>query len=434
MKNSKQKYPGNKVYFVGALGKGKYKVCSQSKYSPRYVGLKFGTIKEAEDHIKNIKKGESTENKTKKVMKKQTITKGYKVTNSEMKCRDYQFKLGKKYEETGTLSICNNGFHFCQEANDCFNYYDFDPKNRVFEIEAYGEVSTNGDKSCCLKIKLIREIPWEEVLRIVNTGKENTGRGNSGYRNSGDRNSGDSNSGDSNSGDSNSGDRNSGNWNSGDSNSGDRNSGNWNSGDRNSGYRNSGYRNSGDSNSGYRNSGNWNSGDRNSGYRNSGYRNSGYRNSGDSNSGDSNSGYSNSGDSNSGDSNSGNWNSGDRNSGDSNSGYRNSGAFCTDSNPVLYLFNKPSTISVREWERSKAVELMNSIDPTVWIPWSMMSEDEKKSNPKYEASEGYCKSIPIKDAWRNAWDNWNDETKRVFTSLENFDTKIFEEITGIKLY
>jgi hypothetical protein len=296
-------------------------------------------------------------------MKKQTITKGYKVTNSEMKCRDYQFKLDKKYTENGTLSICNNGFHFCQEANDCFNYYDFKPQNRVFEVEAYGEIQSNDDKSCCLSIKLIREIPWEEVLRLVNTGKENTGRGNSG----------DSNSGDSNSGYRNSGDRNSGNWNSGDS----------NSGDSNSGYRNSGYSNSGDRNSGNRNSGN--------------------------------------------------WNSGNRNSGDSNSGYRNSGAFCTDSNPVLYLFNKPSKLSVREWEESKAVQLMNSIDPTIWIPWSVMSEEDRKSNPKYEASEGYCKSIPIKDAWKNAWGNWDDATRNIFLKLPNFDAKIFEEITGIKI-
>jgi hypothetical protein len=356
-------------------------------------------------------------------MKKQTITKGYKVTNSEMKCRDYQFKLDKKYTENGTLSICNNGFHFCQEANDCFNYYDFKPQNRVFEVEAYGEIQSNDDKSCCLSIKLIREIPWEEVLRLVNTGKENTGRGNSGdsnsgdsnsgYRNSGDRNSGNWNSGNSNSGYRNSGDRNSGNWNSGDSNSGDSNSGYSNSGDSNSGDSNSGYRNSGD-----RNSGNWNSGDSNSGDSNSGYRNSGYSNSGDRNSGNRNSG---------------NWNSGNRNSGDSNSGYRNSGAFCTDSNPVLYLFNKPSKLSVREWEESKAVQLMNSIDPTIWIPWSVMSEEDRKSNPKYEASEGYCKSIPIKDAWKNAWGNWDDATRNIFLKLPNFDAKIFEEITGIKI-
>ena len=196
---------------------------------------------------------------------------------------------------------------------------------------------------------------------------------------------------------------------------------------------NEGVNNSGYSNSGYSNSGNWNSGYSNSGDSNSGNWNSGDRNSGDSNSGDRNSGDSNSGDSNSGDSNSGNWNSGDRNSGDSNSGYRNSGAFCINLDPILFLFDKPSKMTVKEWEQHPACSLMYSIDTTIWVPWSIMSEEEKKANPKYEASEGYTKPIPIKEAWKNFWHNLTKENKKLFTSLENFDSKIFKEITGIKI-
>jgi hypothetical protein len=248
---------------------------------------------------------------------------------------------------------------------------------------------------------------------IANTGKENTGFANSGYSNSGDRNSGYSNSG-------------------------NRNSGYRNSGDRNSGYSNSGYSNSGDRNSGYRNSGdsnsgNWNSGYRNSGDSNSGNWNSGNRNSGDSNSGNSNSGYRNSGDSNSGDSNSGNWNSGYRNSGDSNSGYRNSGAFCTDPDPVLYLFNKPTKMTVKEWESHEAVRLMNSLDPTIWVPDHAMTDKEKEEHPRWETTEGYLKTITMKEAWANMWHNLTDKNKKVFTKLPNFDATIFEQITGIKI-
>jgi Pentapeptide repeats (8 copies) len=233
---------------------------------------------------------------------------------------------------------------------------------------------------------------------IANSGKENTG-----FVNSGNRNSGDSNSGYRNSGDRNSGNWNSGNWNSGDSNSGYRNSGDWNSGNWNSGNWNSGNRNSGDSNSGYRNSGNWNSGNRNSGYRNSGNWNSG------------------------------NWNSGDRNSGDSNSGYRNSGAFCTDSNPELILFNKPSGIKVKDWENYEACNIMYGIDTTLWVPMSVMSDAEKLAHPKYETTEGYLKTIPIKEAWQNMWHNLDDSKKELFYALPNFSAEIFEEITSIKV-
>ena len=163
--------------------------------------------------------------------------KGYKVFNPDWTCRGFQYEIGKKYEMEETPVICEKGFHFCEKAADCFEYYGFDSNNKVAEIEAYGELDfeKDGDKHCTNKIKIIRELNWHEVLDLVNTGKNCTGLCNSGSRNSGSRNSGDWNSGDWNSGDCNSGSRNSG-----DCNSGSRNSGNCNSGDCNSGDWNSG--------------------------------------------------------------------------------------------------------------------------------------------------------------------------------------------------
>lgn len=80
------------------------------------------------------------------------------------------------------------GMHFCQTAADCFNYYSFNSENKVAEVIAYGEVRTEGDKSCTDKLEIVREIPWDEVLRIVNLGKNCTGRCNTGNRNTGDCN------------------------------------------------------------------------------------------------------------------------------------------------------------------------------------------------------------------------------------------------------
>ena len=78
--------------------------------------------------------------------------------------------------------------HFCQTAADCFNYYSFNSENKVAEVIAYGDVRTDGDKSCTDKLEIVREIPWDEVLRIVNIGKNCTGRCNTGNRNTGDWN------------------------------------------------------------------------------------------------------------------------------------------------------------------------------------------------------------------------------------------------------
>ena len=168
--------------------------------------------------------------------------KGYKVFNSDWTCRGFQFEVGKVFEEDVTPVCCDKGFHFCTKASDCFSYYDFDPNNKVAEVEALGEIDSNDeDSKCCTnKIKIVREINWQEVLELVNLGKACTGLCNSGDWNSGDYNSGNRNSGNRNSGDYNSGNRNSGDYNSGDWNSGDYNSGDWNSGNRNSGDWNSG--------------------------------------------------------------------------------------------------------------------------------------------------------------------------------------------------
>ncbi len=179
--------------------------------------------------------------------------KGYKVFGPGWICdpagTPFQYAVGETYEMEEVPIVCERGFHFCERAVDCFNYYGFDPKNKVAEIEALGDIDSDGSKSCTNKIHIIREIPWQEILDLVNTGNGCTGMGNSGDRNSGNWNSGNRNSGDQNSGNWNSGNRNSGDQNSGNRNSGDRNSGNWNSGDQNSGNWNSGNRNSGDWNS-----------------------------------------------------------------------------------------------------------------------------------------------------------------------------------------
>ena len=168
-----------------------------------------------------------------------------KGMDKDMRCRGFQFKIGKKYkiENNGEeLELCSDTvFHYCKSLQQVHKYYSCNDKtNRYFEIEVLGEEITDGEKCGSNHIRILREITGEELNNL-----KGLNNGNTGLFNSGDWNSGNGNSG---------------NWNSGNRNSGNRNSGDWNSGDWNSGYRNSGGWNSGDNNSGYRNSGDWNSG------------------------------------------------------------------------------------------------------------------------------------------------------------------------------
>ena len=170
----------------------------------------------------------------------QNVVHGFKVFRPDWTCdptgyNPKQYTCPGKFEEEGELDVCGHGMHFCQTAADCFNYYSFNSENKVAEVIAYGEVRTEGDKSCTDKLEIVREIPWDEVLRIVNLGKNCTGRCNTGNRNTGDWNTGNRNTGNRNTGN-----RNTGDWNTGDWNTGDWNTGNWNTGDWNTGNRNTG--------------------------------------------------------------------------------------------------------------------------------------------------------------------------------------------------
>lgn len=181
-------------------------------------------------------------------------------------------------------------------------------------------------------------------------------------------------------------------------------------------------------NTGLFNSGSWNSGDYNSGNYNSGRYNSGSWNSGHCNSGIENSGNRNSGSYNSGDNNRGNWNSGDNNSGDWNSGDFNScvnsnGVFCNEEDMNIRIFNKPSGMSLEQFRSSKYADALLSA-PFSLIGWV---EDETKT-------EGcYLKKYTYKEACANWWNKLSVDAKETIKSIPNFDEKVFENITGIKV-
>ena len=306
----------------------------------------------------------------------QNVVQGFKVFNPDWTCRGFQYEVGKTYEMSDSPICCTRGFHFCTKAADCFNYYSFNPENKVAEVVALGEVdSENDDTKCCTnKIQIVREIPWDEVLRIVNTGKDCTGLCNTGDWNTGD-------------------------WNTGD----------WNTGDCNTGNRNTGNRNTGN-----RNTGDWNTGNRNTGNRNTGNCNTGNRNTGNRNTGD--------------------WNTGDCNTGDWNKSSFNTGCFMTEE-PKISMFNKPSDWSYRDWLNSDARHLLNQIPKGVveWVYSENMTDEEKAEHPTHETTGGYLKVLDESDCGQLWWGSLSDRQKDIIKALPNFDPEIFEKCTGIKV-
>lgn len=120
------------------------------------------------------------------------IVKGFKVFQPDWTCspsgNTKQYSCPGRFQQDGRLSACHSGMHFCLKLSDCFSYYAFNPENKVAEVIAHGEVIQEGDKCCTNDLEIVREITWDEVLKIVNEGKNCTGLCNTGDWNTGDWN------------------------------------------------------------------------------------------------------------------------------------------------------------------------------------------------------------------------------------------------------
>ena len=84
--------------------------------------------------------------------------KSYKGFDKDLKCRGFQYEIGKEYEEP-EADVCRAGFHACERPLDVFNHYC--PVNSRFcEVEQSGELSrdTDDSKVASTKIKIGAEI------------------------------------------------------------------------------------------------------------------------------------------------------------------------------------------------------------------------------------------------------------------------------------
>ena len=85
--------------------------------------------------------------------------KAYKGFDKDLKCKDFQYEIGKTYEEP-TADLCNSGFHACACPLDVFRYYAPGKTSRYCEVDLddVSDQMSGDSKRCGKKIAVKAEI------------------------------------------------------------------------------------------------------------------------------------------------------------------------------------------------------------------------------------------------------------------------------------
>ena len=71
--------------------------------------------------------------------------KSFKGFDKDLKCRGFQFEIGKEYEEPDAKA-CDHGFHACEQPIEVFGYYA-PGTSRYCVVEQSGKIDRKGDDS-----------------------------------------------------------------------------------------------------------------------------------------------------------------------------------------------------------------------------------------------------------------------------------------------
>ncbi|EEF1638304.1 hypothetical protein DAF14_19525 [Salmonella enterica subsp. enterica serovar Rissen] len=75
-------------------------------------------------------------------MTKEIVT--FKGFNKDLKCRDFQFEIGKTFHHDGKVEACGSGFHACECPFDVFSYYS-PADSRFAETISFGITNREED-------------------------------------------------------------------------------------------------------------------------------------------------------------------------------------------------------------------------------------------------------------------------------------------------
>jgi len=100
-------------------------------------------------------------------MKEKTVT-AFKGFDKELKCRGFQYEIGKTYTHDGNVKICNSGFHACENPFDVWSYYS--PVDSKYCTVTMVEPITHNEgdsKIASAKITIDAEINFPDFVKTA---------------------------------------------------------------------------------------------------------------------------------------------------------------------------------------------------------------------------------------------------------------------------
>lgn len=98
--------------------------------------------------------------------------KTFKGFDKDLRCRGFQYEVGKTYECNGKIELCSNGFHAIVDDVAPLTVFDYYPPadengnvQRYCEVEAEGTIKDDGQKMACFKLTVGAEIGIPGIIK-----------------------------------------------------------------------------------------------------------------------------------------------------------------------------------------------------------------------------------------------------------------------------
>ena len=91
----------------------------------------------------------------------------YKGFDKNLKCRDFQYEVGKEYEIDGKIECCRHGFHACENPLEVWDHYEM-IGSRFAQVEQSGTIDreANSTKVCSSHIKIKAELKLADIINL----------------------------------------------------------------------------------------------------------------------------------------------------------------------------------------------------------------------------------------------------------------------------